>query len=127
VYAAGLEAVTVIWISRLFWDDVWTLCAVFEVVSRPNDWQKGIKGVPPGGASHVSTPLNEARQDLFGEILDGVNAKRPAIRVPDRNRDSWTSFASGPFESSASDTKALMTLSGFGRDDDAITDGASEH
>jgi hypothetical protein len=43
------------------------------------------------------TPLNEARQGLFAEILEGVNAKRPAIRVPARNRDSWVTFASGPF------------------------------
>jgi Domain of unknown function (DUF4268) len=130
VYAAGLEAATVIWVSRLFRDEFrrafdWLnertdlgvqffgvevgvvqigetgpRAPVFEVVSRPNDWQKGIKsGRPPGGPPQVSTPLNEARQSLFAEILEGVNAKRPAIRVPARNRDSWTTFASGPFGS----------------------------
>ena len=125
VYAAGLEATTVIWISRLFRDefrrafdwlnertdrgvqffgvevgvvqigDEGPRAPVFEVVSRPNDWQKDIKPTPPP----ISTPLNEARQGLFAEILEGVNAQRPAIRVPARSRDSWTTFGSGPFGS----------------------------
>ncbi|NMM23851.1 MAG: DUF4268 domain-containing protein [Phycicoccus sp.] len=64
-------------------------------MSRPNDWQKDIKPTP----LPISTPLNEARQGLFAEILEGVNAQRPAIRVPARSRDSWRTFGSGPFGS----------------------------
>jgi Domain of unknown function (DUF4268) len=74
---------------------------VFEVVSRPNDWAKGVKSRPGGGVgASTETPLNHARQDLFAEILDAVNAARPAVRVPARNtNNSWINFASGPFGS----------------------------
>ncbi len=131
VYAAGLEASTVIWVSRQFRDDFrraldWLnertdqgiqffgveigvvqigergpRAPVFEVVSRPNDWAKGVKSGSGGGAgTSVETPLNQARQDLFAEILDAVNEVRPAVRVPARNNNSsWISFASGPFGS----------------------------
>ena len=131
VYAAGLEASTVIWVSRQFRDDFrraldWLnertdqgiqffgvevgvvqigqsgpRAPVFEVVSRPNDWAKGVKINPGGGAgASTETPLNQARQDLFAEILDAVNSARPAVRVPARNtNNSWISFASGPFGS----------------------------
>lgn len=130
VYAAGLEASTVIWVSRQFRDDFrrtldWLnertdqgiqffgvevgvvqigeqgpRAPVFEVVSRPNDWAKGVKSVPAGSSGSVATPLNEVRQDLFAEILDRVNSRRPAVRLPARNgNNSWITFASGPFGS----------------------------
>lgn len=130
VYAAGLEASTVIWVSRQFRDDFrraldWLnertdqgvqffgvelgvvqigdygpRAPVFEVVSRPNDWAKGVKSSPGGAGAATETPLNQARQDLFAEILDAVNAARPAVRVPARNaNNSWINFASGPFGS----------------------------
>ena len=129
VYAAGLEASTVIWVARQFRDDFrrtfdWLnertdhgvkffgvevgvvqigssgpRAPVFEIVSRPNDWAKGVKASPSataGGAAE--SPLNEVRQDLFGEILEAVNRARPSIRVPARNTNSsWLQFASGPF------------------------------
>lgn len=130
LYAAGLEAAGVVWISRRFRDEYrrtfdWLnertdtgiqffgveigvvqigdggpRAPVFEVVARPNDWQKDVKtqGAAAAGANARVSPLNEARQDLFADILDGVNALRPAIRVPARNRgNSWINFASGPF------------------------------
>ena len=79
MYATGLEASTVIWISRQFRDDFrrtfdWLnertdravqffgvevgvvqigdtgpMAPVFEVVSRPNDWAKGFKTSPSVG------------------------------------------------------------------------------
>lgn len=131
VSAAGLEASTVIWISRQFRDefrrsfdwlnertdmgvqffgievgvvqigDSGPRAPVFQVVSRPNEWQKGVKtprASSPGGKTPVS-PLNVLRQDLFADILDGVNSKRPAIRVPARNQANWIAFAWGPFGS----------------------------
>lgn len=129
VYAAGLEASAVIWVSRQFRDEFrrafdWLnertdagvqffgvevsvvqigetgpRAPVFEVVSRPNDWQKDVKarGVTGSGDQSTSSPLNDARQDLFGDILERVNSQRPSVRVPARNRGSWITFASGPF------------------------------
>ncbi|USQ75350.1 DUF4268 domain-containing protein [Ornithinimicrobium cryptoxanthini] len=130
VYAAGLEAATVIWISRQFRDETrrafdWLnertdggvqffgielsvvqigqsgpRAPVFDVVSRPNDWQKRVKG--ESRSSHVQggSSLNSARQDLFADILERVNEQRPTIRVPARNEGSnWINVASGPFGS----------------------------
>ena len=91
VYAAGLNASTVVWISRQFrdefrqtfdWLNEWTdselhffgvelgvvqigdtgpRAPVFDVVSRPNDWQNGVKQSATPTTLAVS-PLNEARQ-----------------------------------------------------------------
>ena len=132
LYASGLEASTVIWLSPEFrddfrrtfdWlnertdlginffgvelgvvqiDDAGPRAPVFEVVSRPNDWQKTVKGAggagaagPPAGIS----PLNAQRQDFFADILAQVIGKQPAIRMPARNNGNWLSFAAGPFGS----------------------------
>ncbi|BEP15047.1 DUF4268 domain-containing protein [Acidothermaceae bacterium B102] len=71
---------------------------VFTVVARPNSWQKDVRertGMPAAPAP--ITPLNAQRQDVFAEILAGVNAARPAIRIPARSNANWIAFASGPF------------------------------
>jgi Domain of unknown function (DUF4268) len=71
---------------------------VFTVVARPNGWQKNVhenNGAPAAPAP--ITPLNAQRQDLFGEVLVGVNAGRPGIRIPARSNANWIAFASGPF------------------------------
>ena len=127
VYAAGLEASTVIWITTQFRDDFrraldWLnertdkgvqffgvevsvvqisdsgpRAPVFEVVSRPNDWQKEAKSSGGISGKGQATAVNEARQDLFAEILETVIADRPSIRMPARARGNWLPFASGPF------------------------------
>lgn len=126
VYASGLEAAAVIWVSTRFRDDhrsaldwlnertdnnigffgvevgvvqisdTGPRAPVFTVMSRPNDWQKTVKASSSNDAKTV-TPLNAARQDFFADVLTAVNAQRPAIRVPARSRANWISFASGPF------------------------------
>jgi hypothetical protein len=129
VYAAGLEAATVVWISREFRDDFrrafdWLnertdtgvqffgveigvvqigdagpRAPVFDVVSRPNDWQKEAKqaGGSAAGSPAAPSPANVARQDLYADVLAQVISQRPAIKMPARQRDHWISFASGPF------------------------------
>lgn len=69
---------------------------VFTVVSRPNDWQKAVKTAGAGEAKTVS-PLNATRQDFFIEALTLINAQRPSVSVPTRQRGNWISFAGGPF------------------------------
>lgn len=128
VYASGLEAAAVVWVAPRFRDefrrsldwlngrtdtgvdffgvevgvvqigDTGPRAPVFEVVSRPNAWQKEVKetSTAAAGAGTV-TPLNAARQDFFAEVLGEVVATRPAIRMPTRQRVSWLSYASGPF------------------------------
>lgn len=130
VYASGLEAATVVWVSPLFRDDFrraldWLnertdlgvnffgvevgvvqigeegpRAPVFEVVSRPNDWQKSVKaagGAGTGGIQGTVTPLNAQRQDFYAEVLTAVVAEQPRIRMPARARGHWLAFASGPF------------------------------
>jgi hypothetical protein len=72
---------------------------VFEVDARPNAWQKDVKetSAAAGAGSGAITPLNSARQDFFADVLADVVAERPSIRMPRRGKDSWISFASGPF------------------------------
>ena len=129
LYASGLDASTVIWIAPEFRDDFrrtfdWLnertdlginffgvevsvvqigdegpRAPVFDVVSRPNGWQKTVKGAGvAGGTSPAGVSLlNVRRQDLFVEILTELIERYPAIRMPARNNRNWLSFASGPF------------------------------
>lgn len=130
-YASGLEATAVVWVAPEFRDDhrrtldwlnertdagvdffgvevgvvqigeTGRRAPVFEVVARPNNWQKGVKetgsAAAAGGAGHSVSPLNAARQDLFAEVLTDVVAARPTIRMPARAKGHWLSFASGPW------------------------------
>lgn len=129
VYASGLSASTVVWISSSFREEFRSAldwlnertdvdvkffgveihvveigvggprAPVFEVVSRPNDWQKAVKTgraqAATGGDKESST--NEERQDFFADVLGEVVSQRPSIRQPARSRANWLSFASGPF------------------------------
>lgn len=127
VYASGLEAAVVIWVAPDFRDEhrraldwlnertdtgvdffgveiglvqisaAGPRAPVFEVVSRPNAWQKDVKETSGAAGAGAITSANTARQDFFADVLTEVAATRPGIRTPRRGRDSWISFASGPF------------------------------
>jgi hypothetical protein len=126
VYASGLEAVIVVWVAPAFRDDHrrtldWLnertdegvsffgvevgivqigngpRAPVFDVVARPNDWQKHVKAVAGGGPLPVITPLNEVRQEFFLEALAEIALMKPGIRIPSKQSANWLSFASGPF------------------------------
>lgn len=128
VYASGLEAAAVVWVAPRFRDDHrrtldWLnertdtgvdffgvevsvvqigdsgpRAPVFEVVARPNNWQKGVKesGGAAGGPGQASG-INAARQDFFVEVLTEVVAKRPGIRLPARSNVNWMAYAAGPW------------------------------
>lgn len=131
VYAAGLESSAVVWIAPQFREDHrrtldWLnertdtrvdffgvevsvvqigadgpRAPVFEVVARPNGWQKGVKEVGGGAAAAAAQVggINALRQDFFADVLSGVVAARPAIRMPARGNQNWISFAGGPWGS----------------------------
>ncbi len=69
---------------------------VFDVVARPNGWQKAVKeqGVGPGRARGQG---NQARQEFYAEILTEVATARPGVRVPRPGDGNWINFAAGPF------------------------------
>lgn len=128
-YASGLEAAAVVWIAPSFREDHrrtldWLnertdagvdffgvevgvvqvgdsgpRAPVFDVVARPNGWQKDVKGGGgrSGSAASGSGGLNDDRQAFFVDVLEGVVAARPAIRLPARGAQNWISFASGPW------------------------------
>ncbi len=72
---------------------------VFEVVARPNDWQKSVKGgsAATANGTGVATPLNAQRQEFYAEILSEFTTTRPSVRMPARATGHWVQFASGPF------------------------------
>lgn len=128
VYASGLEAASVVWVAPAFREDHrraldWlnertdtgvdffgvevsvvqigdtsARAPVFDVVARPNGWQKQVKQEGKSTAA-PTTSLNEARQTFFLDVLADVTTERPAIRLPTRSRAHWLSFASGPWGS----------------------------
>jgi Domain of unknown function (DUF4268) len=127
VYASGLEAAAVVWVAPEYRDDHrrtldWLnertdtgvdffgvtvavvqigedgpRAPVFEVVARPNGWQKGIKETPPGGPQPTANAVNAVRQDFFAEVLGDFVAAHPGVRMPTRGSWNWLAFASGPF------------------------------
>ncbi len=125
IYASGLEATTVVWVAAIFRDEYrraldWLnertdaavnffgvevsvvqigdgpRAPVFEVVARPNDWQKSVKASTSVGHSAIA-PINLPRQEFFVEVLKEVSAERPAVRVPTKGNASWLGYAAGPF------------------------------
>ena len=70
---------------------------MFEVVARPNGWQKSVNAAARQAAGVTGPTLNQRRQEFFQEVLTALAEQRPRIRVPKPNRDSWVSYASGPF------------------------------
>ena len=128
VYAAGLEASTVIWVAPTFRDEFrrtldWLnertdsvvnffgvevgvvqigeggpRAPVFKVIARPNGWQKEVKSSTSGAEVAVSA-LNASRQELFAAILTDFIVAQPSVRMPTRGAKSWITFASGPFGS----------------------------
>ncbi len=141
VYASGLEASAVVWVAPRFRDDHrraldWLnertdtgvdffgvevsvvqigeggpRAPVFDVVARPNGWQKGVKDAGPGrlALGGRATSVNAERQDFFLEVLSDVAAERPRIRLPARADSNWVAFSSGPWGNWA------LVVSGDGR------------
>ncbi|MFC9358816.1 DUF4268 domain-containing protein [Rhodococcus sp. NPDC057014] len=126
VYASGLDASTVIWVAPNFREEFRSAldwlnehtdselgffgveigivqighgppAPVFDIVSRPNDWQKTVKTAGNAAEARTATPANTARQVLFHEVLTAANTRQPAISVPKPQKGNWISFAGSPF------------------------------
>jgi Domain of unknown function (DUF4268) len=120
VYASGLEAAVVIWLTPTFRDEHrraldWLNertdddlnffgvelevvrigesppAPVFRVVAQPNDWQKALKR--PTGLTNTA----QSRHDFFELVMDAVLARQPTFHRPKVGYDTWVSMASGPF------------------------------
>jgi len=120
VYASGLEAAVVIWLTPTLRDEhrraldwlnertdelvdffgveldvvkigVSAPAPIFRVMVQPNDWQKALKR--PTGLSDTA----QGRHDFFEQVMDAILAKRPTFHRPKVGYDNWTSMASGLF------------------------------
>jgi hypothetical protein len=120
VYASGLEAAVVVWLTPRFRDehrraldwlnertdenvnffgvelDLVRIGASppapsFRLLAQPNDWQEAEK-------SQTGVPDKaRARHDFFVETLETVAALKPGFHPPKVGHDNWVSMASGPF------------------------------
>jgi hypothetical protein len=122
VYASGLEAAVVVWLTPKFRDEHrraldWLNertdeqvnffgvelqlirigdsppAPLFRVIARPNDWQKAVK--------RGLTATAQTRHDFFEQAVDALVAKVPTVIRPKVGYKSWVSLARGPFGSYA--------------------------
>jgi hypothetical protein len=120
-YAAGLNAVTIIWIAQKFteehraaldWlnritDDTFTFFGIeielykigdsspapmFNIVSKPNDWTKQVK------RSTSSQPVTETKllqQEYWQGLKDFMEARKSFVKMQNPQLQHWTNIAIG--------------------------------
>lgn len=120
-YAAGLDAVTIVWIAKCFTEEhraaldwineisheeirffgleveLWKIgdspiAPKFNIIARPNDWSKIIRGTR-GGASSEHRAFRYEFWQAFLEHLSEVGSKLNSSRTP--SRDHWMSWGVG--------------------------------
>ena len=121
-YAAGLEAVTVVWIAERFTDEhraaldwlneitaegvsffgleieLWRIgdspmAPKFNVVSHPNDWTKTVSRISP---NKELTSTNRLNLEYWTALLELLEERNGVIKPVKPGRLSWLSFAVGP-------------------------------
>jgi hypothetical protein len=120
-YAAGLDAVTIVWIAKSFTDEhraaidwlneittedigffgieieVWKIgdslpAPKFNIVSKPNDWKKAAKKKEP------PTDLTDAGKlkfEYWTNLKEYLNETSSMLKTQKPTADHWTSFAVG--------------------------------
>jgi hypothetical protein len=120
-YAAGLDAMTIIWIAQKFteehraaldWlnritDDTFTFFGIeielykigdsspapmFNIVSKPNDWTKQIKR---STASQPATDTKLLQQKYWQGLKDFMEAKKSFVKMQNPLLQHWTNIAIG--------------------------------
>jgi len=120
-YAAGLDAVTIIWIAQKFteehraaldWlnritDDTFTFFGIeielykigdsapaplFKIVSKPNDWSKQVKR---SSTSQAFTETKILQQKYFQALKDYMEENRSFVRMQNPLPQHWTNVAIG--------------------------------
>ena len=120
-YAAGLEAVTVVWIAERFTDEhraaldwlneitaeelsffgleieLWRIgdspmAPKFNVVSHPNDWTKTVSRISP---TKELTSANQLYFDYWTALQEHLAEHNGAINPVAPSKDSWVSFGVG--------------------------------
>ena len=120
-YAAGLDAVTIIWIAQKFteehraaldWlnritDDTFTFFGIeielykigesnpapmFNIVSKPNDWTKQVK---KSTSSQPATETKLLQQEYWQGLKDFMESKKSFVKMQNPLLQHWTNIAIG--------------------------------
>lgn len=123
-YAAGLEAVTVIWISGRFTEEhraaldwlnnvtnsginffgleieLWrigdsAMAPKFNVVSKPNDWSKAVKEDAAGGQSGGLTEFQRLHLEFWTQFRQYIEDRHSPVRTIRPSKDHWSNVAVG--------------------------------
>ncbi len=121
-YAAGLDAVTIIWVAHHFnpehraaidWlnkitdqafnffaleIELWRignspLAPKFNVVSQPNDWVVAVKG--SSGQAGSNTVTQQLHLDFWTQFRDYMEARESRVKVGKPSTDHWKNFSVG--------------------------------
>jgi len=121
-YAAGLAAVTVVWIAERFTDEhraaldwlnektdedvsffgleieLWRIgtspvAPKFNVVSKPNDWIKG--GGAGGGGGSVITETKQLQQDYWRALREVLAERKSSLKPQKAHPQHWLTVAIG--------------------------------
>jgi hypothetical protein len=122
-YAAGLNAVTIVWVAARFTEEhraaldwlnevtsedinffgleveLWRIgqsdiAPKFNVVSSPNDWTKTVKGVKES-ANRLLTPAKELQLNFWSAFVDYVETTGATFKATKPLPQTWMNFAIG--------------------------------
>ena len=123
-YAAGLEAVTVVWIASRFTEEhraaldwlnnattsgfnffgleieLWriggsAMAPKFNVISKPNDWSKAVREQAAGGQSAELTQFQRLHLEFWTQFRQYLEDHRSPVHTGRPSKDHWTNVAVG--------------------------------
>jgi hypothetical protein len=123
-YAAGLKAVTIVWIARNFTDEhrsaldwlnqitnedinffgleveLWQIgssdvAPKFNVVSRPNEWDSTVEAIKQDIEAQGLKGAGLIQYEFWSGLRDYINQHSSAIRPSKPNATNWVSYAIG--------------------------------
>ena len=137
-YAAGLEAVTIVWIAAKFTEEhgkamgwlneitdakfkffaleveLWRIdeslpAPKFNIVAKPNDWGKRVKLAAQEIADQAQTPIRQLRARYWAALAEALALHGSRLKMGQARLDNWQDFRLGR-------TDAIMRLSLGARD-----------
>lgn len=126
-YAAGLQAVTIVWISSRFTDEhraaldwlnkvtddnilffgleveLWRIgnspmAPKFNIVSAPNDWSRSVSGAQKAIDQGAQSEGGQRYIDFWTRFGERIVEKQSPLRVPKPNADYWKNYSIGRSE-----------------------------
>jgi hypothetical protein len=123
-YAAGLEAVTIVWVASRFTEEhraaldwlnnattsafnffgleieLWrigdsAMAPKFNVVSQPNDWAKAVREQAAGGQSSALTEFQRLHLEFWTQFRQHLEDTHSPIRINRPSKDHWNNVAVG--------------------------------